>query len=195
MYGYDGISKSYYVAGCERSLTEVIVLDKFNDGANGEAAVTFVKYCAFNGNGNITKVVLPASVTSFDGSVFANCANLEYVSMVGVANINVTTLHELPHKAIYDSTNDHTNHNFMNCPKLLTVVVGKNFIVGDAMFMTTNGDAASVNIYTLATSASDGGITLNKDNNATLTGNIYYYSDTETSGAWRYVNGVAVLWA
>ena len=195
VYGYDGISKSYYVVGCESSLTEVIVLDKFNDGEHGEAAVTFVKYCAFNGNGNIRKVVLPASVTSFDGSVFANCANLEYVSMVGVANINVTTLHELPHKAIYGSTNDHTNHNFMNCPKLSTVVVGKNFIVGDAMFMTTNGDAASVNIYTLATSASDGGITLNKDNNATLTGNIYYYSDTETSGAWRYVNGVAMLWA
>ena len=195
VYGYDGISKSYYVVGCESSLTEVIVLDKFNDGEHGEATVTFVKYCAFNGNGNITKVVLPASVTSFDGSVFANCANLEYVSMVGVANINVTTLRELPHKAIYGSTNDHTNHNFMNCPKLSTVVVGKNFIVGDAMFMTTNGDAASVNIYTLATSASDGGITLNKDNNATLTGNIYYYSDTETSGAWRYVNGVAMLWA
>ena len=154
-----------------------------------------MKYCAFNGNGNITKVVLPASVTSFDGSVFANCANLEYVSMVGVAKINVTTLHELPHKAIYGSTNDHTNHNFMNCPKLSTVVVGKNFTVGNEMFMTTNGDAASVNIYTLATSASDGGITLNKDNNATLTGNIYYYSDTETSGAWHYVNGIAVLWA
>ena len=195
MYGYDEVSKSYYVAGCERSLTEVIVLDKFNDGEHGEKDVTFVKYCAFNGNGNITKVVLPASVTSFDGSVFANCANLEYVSMVGVAKINVTTLHELPHKAIYGSTNDHTNHNFMNCPKLSTVVVGKNFTVGNEMFMTTNGDAASVNIYTLATSASDGGITLNKDNNATLTGNIYYYSDTETSGAWRYVNGVAVLWA
>ena len=195
VYGYDEVSKSYYVAGCERSLTEVIVLDKFDDGEHGEKDVTFVKYCAFNGNGNIRKVVLPASVTSFDGSVFANCANLEYVSMVGVAKINVTTLHELPHKAIYGSTNDHTNHNFMNCPKLSTVVVGKNFTVGNEMFMTTNGDAASVNIYTLATSASDGGITLNKDNNATLTGNIYYYSDTETSGAWRYVNGVAMLWA
>ena len=195
VYGYDEVSKSYYVAGCERSLTEVIVLDKFDDGEHGEKDVTFVKYCAFNGNGNIRKVVLPASVTSFDGSVFANCANLEYVSMVGVAKINVTTLHELPHKAIYGSTNDHTNHNFMNCPKLSTVVVGKNFTVGNEMFMTTNGDAAIVNIYTLATSASDGGITLNKDNNATLTGNIYYYSDTETSGAWRYVNGVAMLWA
>ena len=195
VYGYDEVSKSYYVAGCESSLTEVIVLDKFDDGEHGEAAVTFVKYCAFNGNGNITKVVLPASVTSFDGSVFANCANLEYVSMVGVANINVTTLQELTHKAIYGSTNDFTNHNFMNCPKLSTVVVSKNFTVGDAMFMTTNGDAASVNIYTLATSASDGGITLNKDKNATLTGNIYYFSETELSGAWHYdKNGVPTLW-
>ena len=196
VYNYNEAKDCYYV-GDNKTLNEaeITILSKYNDGTHGEKDVTFVKYCAFNGNGNIRKVVLPASVTSFDGSVFANCANLEYVSMVGVANINVTTLHELPHKAIYGSTNDHTNHNFMNCPKLSTVVVGKNFIVGDAMFMTTNGDAASVNIYTLATSASDGGITLNKDNNATLTGNIYYYSDTETSGAWHYVNGVPMLWA
>ena len=196
VYNYNEAKDCYYVGDNKTlNVAEITILSKYNDGTHGEKAVTFVKYCAFNGNGNITKVVLPASVTSFDGSVFANCANLEYVSMVGVANINVTTLQELPHKAIYGSTNDFTNHNFMNCPKLSTVVVGKNFTVGDAMFMTTNGDAASVNIYTLATSASDGGITLNKDNNATLTGNIYYYSDTETSGAWRYVNGIAMLWA
>ena len=195
VYRYDGISNSYYVAGCERSLTEVIVLDKFNDGEHGEAAVTFVKHCAFNGNGNITKVVLPASVTSFDGSVFANCANLEYVSMVGVANINVTTLQELPHKAIYGTTNDHTNHNFMNCPKLTTVVVGKNFKSGDDMFMTTRGYAASVDIYTLATSEADGSITLNAGKNAMLTGNVYYYSETEASGCWHYdEGGMPVLW-
>ncbi len=195
VYNYNEAKDCYYV-GDNKTLNEaeVTILSKYNDGTHGEKNVTFVKYCAFNGNGNIRKVVLPASVTSFDGSVFANCANLEYVSMVGVANINVTTLHELPHKAIYGSTNDHTNHNFMNCPKLSTVVVGKNFTVGDAMFMTTNGDAASVNIYTLATSASDGGITLNKDNNATLTGNIYYYSETKASGAWHYENGVPTLW-
>ena len=196
VYNYNEAKDCYYVGDNKTlNVAEITILSKYNDGTHGEKAVTFVKYCAFNGNGNIRKVVLPASVTSFDGSVFANCANLEYVSMVGVANINVTTLQELPHKAIYGSTNDFTNHNFMNCPKLSTVVVGKNFTVGDAMFMTTNGDAASVNIYTLATSASDGGITLNKDNNATLTGNIYYFSETKASGAWHYVNGVAMLWA
>ena len=196
VYNYNEAKDCYYVGDNKTlNVAEITILSKYNDGTHGEAAVTFVKYCAFNGNGNIRKVVLPASVTSFDGSVFANCANLEYVSMAGVANINVTTLQELPHKAIYGSTNDFTNHNFMNCPKLSTVVVGKNFTVGDAMFMTTNGDAASVNIYTLATSASDGGITLNKDNNATLTGNIYYYSETELGGTWHYVNGVAMLWA
>ena len=196
VYNYNEAKDCYYVGDNKTlNVAEITILSKYNDGTHGEKDVTFVKYCAFNGNGNITKVVLPASVTSFDGSVFANCANLEYVSMVGIANINVTTLQELPHKAIYGSTNDHTNHNFMNCPKLSTVVVGKNFIVGDAMFMTTNGDAASVNIYTLATSANDGGITLNKDNNATLTGNIYYYSETELGGAWHYVNGAPTLWA
>ena len=156
--------------------------------------VTYVKAELFSGQ-NITKAVLPESVKSLDGGVFANCPNLEYVSMIGITNLKITTLQELPHKSIYGTTNDYTNHNFMNCPKLTTVVVGKNFTVGDAMFMSTQGDTAHVNIYTLATGESDGTITLNTDKNALLTGNIYYYSETEKSGCWHYENGVATLWA
>ena len=84
----------------------------------------------------------------------------------------------------------------MNCPKLTTVVVGKNFTVGDAMFMSTNGSPACVNIYTLATGESDGTITLNTANNALLTGTIYYYSETQKAGCWHYDdNGNAELWA
>ena len=192
-YMYDSISGTYYVAGYTGSSETVNVLGTWDDGTNGEKPVTFVKYCAFDQNPVIKRVVLHENITSLDGGVFANCPNLEYVSMTGVADLNVTTLKELPHKDIYPD-NDFTNHNFMNCPKLKTVVVGKNFNVGNAMFMTTQGFAASVDIYTLATSEADGSITLNAGNNATITGNVYYYSETSAANSWRYVDGVATKW-
>ena len=192
-YIYDSISGTYYVAGYTGESETVNVLGTWDDGTNGEKPVTFVKYCAFDQNPVIKRVVLHENITSLDGGVFANCPNLEYVSMTGVADLNVTTLKELPHKEIYPD-NDFTNHNFMNCPKLKTVVVGKNFNVGNAMFMTTQGFAASVDIYTLATSEADGSITLNAGNNATLTGNVYYYSEASAANCWRYVDGVATKW-
>ena len=194
-YKYDENSGTYYVAGYTGTNATVNVLGTWNDGTNGEKQVTFIKYRAFDGNKIIKRVILHENITSLDGGVFANCPNLEYVSMIGITNLKITTLQELPHKSIYGTTNDYTNHNFMNCPKLTTVVVGKNFTVGDAMFMSTHGDTAHVNIYTLATGESDGTITLNTDQNALLTGNIYYYSETEKSGCWHYENGVATLCA
>ena len=195
-YKYDEISETYYVAGYTGTSETVTVLGMWNDGTNGEKNVTFIKYLAFDGNQNIKRVFLHENITSLDGGVFANCPNLEYVSMTGIIDLKVTTLQEQPHKSIYGTTNDFTNHNFMNCPKLTTVVVGKNFTVGNAMFMSTNGSPACVNIYTLATGESDGTITLNTANNALLTGTIYYYSETQKAGCWHYDdNGNAELWA
>lgn len=195
-YKYDEISETYYVAGYTGTSETVTVLGMWNDGTNGEKKVTFIKYLAFDGNQNIKRVFLHENITSLDGGVFANCPNLEYVSMTGITDLKVTTLQEQPHKSIYGTTNDFTNHNFMNCPKLTTVVVGKNFTVGNAMFMSTKGSPACVNIYTLATGESDGTITLNTANNALLTGTIYYYSETQKAGCWHYDdNGNAELWA
>lgn len=195
-YKYDEISGTYYVAGYTGTSETVTVLGIWNDGTNGEKKVTFIKYLAFDGNQNIKRVFLHENITSLDGGVFANCPNLEYVSMTGITDLKVTTLQEQPHKSIYGTTNDFTNHNFMNCPKLTTVVVGKNFTVGNDMFMSTNGSPACVNIYTLATGESDGTITLNTANNALLTGTIYYYSETQKAGCWHYDdNGNAELWA
>ena len=194
-YKYDENSGTYYVAGYTGTNATVNVLGTWNDGTNGEKQVTFIKYRAFDGNKIIKRVILHENITSLDGGVFANCPNLEYVSMIGITNLKKTTLQELPHKSIYGTTNDFTNHNFMNCPKLTTVVVEKNFTVGDAMFMSTQGDTAHVNIYTLATGESDGTITLNTDQNALLTGKVYYYSETKKAGCWHYENGVATLWA
>lgn len=183
IYSYDANSDSYYVADYTGSYETVRIHGTWDDGEHGEKAVTFVKFCAFDGNADIKKVILHENITALDGSVFANCPNLEYVSMTGVTELKAVELHSLPHKSIYP-VNDLTNNNFLNCGKLTTVVVGKNFTVGDGMFKIFNKPeySACVNIYTLATGEADGTITLNKDgNNALLTGNICYYGVN-----WKY---------
>ena len=196
IYGYDGISKSYYVAGCESSLTEVIVLDKFDDGEHGEATVTFVKFGAFMNNAVIKKVILGKNITTLDGCVFLNCPNLEYVSMEGVEELKKTTLGESNRGSVYDF-NDFTWRNFEGCTKLTAIVVGKRFTVGAKMF---HGDAmGTVKIYTTAANAEEFTLTIDRsdagNNNNLLSDSVYYFSEREASGAWHYVNGVAVLWA
>ena len=192
MYGYDGISKSYYVAGCERSLTEVIVLDKFNDGEHGEAAVTYVKNSALINHTEIMKVILPASVKRLEGSVFQGCSNLEYVSMVGVEEL---TLENLSNSGIYGNGVYSTN-NFLNCGKLKVVIVGKKFKITNNHFIRTD-DSLTAGLADIYMSGAEGECEFVYDSssrNEHLSGNVYYYSEAELSGAWHYVNGVAMLW-
>ncbi len=203
LYGYDKVSKSYYVTGCESSLTEVIVLDKFDDGEHGEQAVTFIKFGAFQDNATIKKVVLPETITELDGCAFLSCSNLEYVDMRGVAELKKTTLVDLKNADKRSNEtypgNDHTWRNFEGCINLKTVIVGKTFKVDARMF---HSDSVSnvVKIYTTAANKSAFTLTIdrttNSGNNNLLSDSVYYFSETKLSGAWHYdKNGVAVLWA
>lgn len=194
-YAYDSASDTYFVAGYTGDSETVNVFGTWNDGTHDEKAVTFVRANAFETNSIIKKVILPASVTDLDGYVFLNCPNLEYVSMVGVKNLVKTTQGDLKNAgkrstATYPQ-NEFTHMNFQGCAKLTTIVVGKEFVVGENMF---NGATAYVNVYTLATGDTDGTVTLNKDTQNGMLNNIYYYSETEAEGFWRYVDGVATLW-
>ncbi len=194
-YAYDSASDTYFVAGYTGDSETVNVFGTWNDGTHDEKAVTFVRANAFEANSIIKKVILPASVTDLDGYVFLNCPNLEYVSMVGVKNLVKTTQGDLKNAgkrstATYPQ-NEFTHMNFQGCAKLTTIVVGKEFVVGENMF---NGATAYVNVYTLATSDTDGTVTLNKDTQNGMLNNIYYYSKTEAEGFWHYVDGVATLW-
>ena len=194
-YAYDSASDTYFVAGYTGDSETVNVFGTWNDGTHDEKAVTFVRANAFEANPIIKKVILPASVTDLDGYVFLNCPNLEYVSMVGVKNLVKTTQGDLKNAgkrstATYPQ-NEFTHMNFQGCAKLTTIVVGKEFVVGENMF---NGATAYVNVYTLATGDTDGTVTLNKDTQNGMLNNIYYYSKIEAEGFWRYVDGVATLW-
>ena len=193
-YAYSAIANSYYVASYVDTTDTVIVHGTWNDGVNGEKPVTFVKNGAFSGKA-MKKVILPASVTTLDGGAFLNCNNLEYVSMVGVTNIDTVHLSSRTWYSDVYSANDATGNNFLNCNALKTLIIGKNITIANNHIWSQHGITGTVNIYTLAISETDGTININAANNAMLTGNIYYYSETESTGAWHFdSDGNVALW-
>ena len=203
LYGYDGASKTYYVSGYAGSSANVAVLAKYDDGEHGEEAVTFIKFGAFQDNATIKKVVLPETITELDGCAFLFCSNLEYIDMRGVAELKKTTLGDLKNEGKRSNEtypdNDHTWRNFEGCINLKTVIVGKTFKVDAKMF---HSDSVSnvVKIYTTAANKSAFTLTIDRTtdsgNNNLLSDSVYYFSETERSGAWHYdKNGVPTLWA
>ena len=193
VYTYDSAKSCYYVAGYTGSGGTLNVFDTWNDGANGEAAVTYVKNSALINHTEIMKVILPASVKRLEGSVFQGCSNLEYVSMVGVEEL---TLENLSNSGIYGNGVYSTN-NFLNCGKLKVVIVGKKFKITNNHFIRTD-DSLTAGLADIYMSGAEGECEFVYDSsnrNEHLSGNVYYYSEAELSGAWHYVNGVAVLWA
>ena len=118
-YGYDATENNgngaYYVdMNTTLNLSVVEILGKYNDGIHGELPVTYVRNRAFDGNTNITRVILPESVTQLDGAAFANCSNLEFISMTGIVNMRfVGGLKRSYIEGTYDTTN-----NFLFCANI-----------------------------------------------------------------------------
>lgn len=192
VYTYDSAKSCYYVAGYTGSGGTLNVFDTWNDGANGEAAVTYVKNSALINHTEIMKVILPASVKRLEGSVFQGCSNLEYVSMVGVEEL---TLENLSNSGIYGNGVYSTN-NFLNCGKLKVVIVGKKFKITNNHFIRTD-DSLTAGLADIYMSGAEGECEFVYDSsnrNEHLSGNVYYYSEAELSGAWHYENGVPTLW-
>lgn len=188
LYVLDEEQDCYYVSGYNGSDKEIYVLSEYNG-----KPVTYIKNSAFIDNYNITKVIFPTSIKRLDGAVFQNCGNLEYVSMLGIEEMIFANI-QVP----YSDTAVTTNNNFLGCTKLTVLVVGEKFNLhpngGDEQQFVKQGNPACIDIYVYGTSVVDCSIG-NEDQNGLLTGTVYYYSENNVSGAWHYVNGVAVLWA
>ena len=191
---YENADKSiqtYYVTGYAGSSTEVNVLEKFNDGAHGEKAVTIVKNGAFAENQQIAKVILPSSITRLDGSVFLNCKNLQYVSMLGITDMAFLNLGK---NGIYAGASEDviTNNNFLGCTGLKYLVVNKAFNLfkdsPDAQQFV--GDAKCIDLYVLGFEAeSNVRVIGGKGNNGLLSGSIYYKVDDTAEvkcGQWKF---------
>lgn len=203
VYGYDATEnngKGGYYVGLNQTLnlSVVEILGTYNDGIHGELSVTYVRNSAFNGNPYITKVILPESVTQLDGNVFLNCSNLQYVSMLGIKNMTFKGISRL-----YSTETIITGNNFLGCSKLTTLIVNKEFnLFDDPLALNAQqfvGSDACINIYAFG-GKDDSNVIISKEgttgNNNLLTGTIYYYSETQKSGCWHYVddNGNVAIW-
>lgn len=186
-YTYDSTLKTYYVSGCATNVQEAIVLPAYNDGTNGEKAVTYVAKNVFAGL-NITKLILPESVTTLKGGIALNCYNLQYVSMIGVTELN----------------DGGANNNFLNCAKLETVIVNKALQVEAQQFKLADSSVTKVGAKMYVFGAEkDSTIQieythtdLGAINDLLSADQIYYYSETQKAGCWHYDdNGNAELWA
>ncbi|MBS5856623.1 MAG: leucine-rich repeat protein [Firmicutes bacterium] len=186
-YTYDSTLKTYYVSGCATNVQEAIVLPAYNDGTNGEKAVTYVAKNVFAGL-NITKLILPESVTTLKGGIALNCYNLQYVSMIGVTELN----------------DGGANNNFLNCAKLETVIVNKALQVEAQQFKLADSSVTKVGAKMYVFGAEkDSTIKieythtdLGAINDLLSADQIYYYSETQKAGCWHYDdNGNAELWA
>ena len=185
VYEYDREEGCYYV-GLNRTLnvSELTILDKYNDGIHGENGVTYVRNCAFMENPYITKVILPESVTLLDGGVFMNCPNLEYVSMTGIVNMPFVGGQSRYYIQNYDTTN-----NFTFCAKLKYVIVNKNF---NLYYTTTDArqfhgrENGTADIFVDGSKAESSVNCARSNGNNLLTGNIYYKGDASKCLQWNF---------
>ena len=183
-YAYDSSSQTYYVAGYTGSSETVNVFGTWDDGTNGEKAVTYVAREAFGSTTtSITKVILPSSVTELKGGAFINCYNLKYISMIGVETLN----------------DGGQNNNFLNCINLETIIVGKKFEVTAQQFKLWGETLRSTPRIYVEGTAAESEITISNDNNINdilANASICYYSETLAENCWHYdENGVPTLWA
>ena len=142
---------------------------------------------AFKDNIAIKKVILPDSVVSLEGMVFWGCENLEYVSMVGITNLEY-----------HSPYGGERNNNFRNCFKLSVVITSNALSSNVGQFGCGATDAGNKKILDFYVYGESGAPSLDyeiADANNLCSGNIYYYSETEKAGCWHYENGVATLWA
>ena len=183
IYKYNESKQVYYVAGYNGESTTVKVFDSWDDGANGEKAVKYVEFQAFINNTKITKVVLPESVDSLEGSAFLGCTNLEYVSMTGVTTMNWASRYN----------GQDGDNNFRFCNKLKYVIVGTELSSNCGQFNTDNvPEDLTLSFYVKGES----GVPNLEGNNNLSSGKTYHYSETEKSGCWHYdEQGNVALWA
>ena len=151
--------------------TEVYPLAVYTEGGKTYNVTSVKNTCKWN---NITaKIVLPESVTDFKGLSFMHASNLEYISMTGVKTLT-------------------TNNNFLDCTKLTTVIVNKDFLLNDQQFKNRiegydHKDAKGIVYVNGAADESTYNCTTGYESlNNVLSGIIYYKGDATKCLQWNY---------
>jgi hypothetical protein len=123
---------------------------------------------------NLASITIPDNVTSIGNSALSNCTSLTSVI--------------IPNKVI-----SIINNAFYNCNQLMYVVMGGSVTsVGTGAF--DRCDRLGF-IYYCGESITDWNKISIGNNNYALNGSMrYYYSETNKSGCWHWVNGLPTLW-
>ena len=177
-YAYDSASTSYYVKGFAAGVNEeeVVIVEKYNDGTNGEHPVTYVAAEAFANNQTIKKVIMPG-ITDIGGRSFDNCAALEYVDMRGVTYIPYAK----SEPARPDNAND-ANNNFINCVRLTTVIVGNGYHAAAQQFVLNGKE--KINEAVLYVNGT--GLAQLDNGDSLMSGTIYYLGDGVKCLTWKF---------
>ena len=147
----------------------IVIPETYNDGIHGELPVKIVDNGAFGSAKNVTKVILPMSITKVYGSGFG-APNLEVVIMPGVT-------------AMGDGNDI---NQFLNCTKLHTIVVAQN---ANLSWQTFHVEPSKYPSYTALVDVylygEENRVTMSDYNNNMFTWNVYCYSEDETRhGTW-----------
>lgn len=178
-YGYDAANKVYYVDNNkDLNVAEVTVLPAYNDGTNGEHEVKYLAAEAFRANTSIKKIILPTSVDSLEGNVFWDCANLEYVSMTGITNLNYASPY-----------GGERNNNFRNCFKLKVVITSTAFSSNVGQFGAAASETPNPKILDFYVNGASGAPQLDyetADANNLASQIVYYKGNAEKCKQWNF---------
>ena len=176
VYNYNAAEDCYYV-GLNKTLnvSELNILGKYNDGIHDEKDVKYVGFQAFMGNTAITKIILPDSVDSLEGSAFMGCSNLEYVSMTGVTTMNWASKYN----------KQDGDNNFRQCNKLKYVIIGPELTSNCGQFSTPDGEVPAELMLNFYVTGVSGVPSLDGVNNL-WTGKVYYKGDASKCLQWNY---------
>lgn len=178
-YGYDAANKVYYVDNNkDLSVAEVTVLPAYNDGTNGEHEVKYLAAEAFRENTSIKKIILPTSVDSLEGNVFWDCANLEYISMTGITNLDYASPY-----------GGKRNNNFRNCFKLKVVITSTAFSSNVGQFGAAVKETPNPKILDFYVNGASGAPQLDyetADANNLASQIVYYKGNAEKCKQWNF---------
>ncbi|MBE7079721.1 MAG: leucine-rich repeat domain-containing protein [Clostridiales bacterium] len=204
LYSKDGKTLIQYATG--KTDTSFIIPD----------SVTSIGSYAFPVCTSLTSVEIPNSVTSIGNWAFTGCTSLTSVEIPdSVTSIGTGAFEEcssLISVEIPDSVTSIAAHAFYSCTSLTSVVIPDLVTcIGDFAFascdvlrevvipnlVTSIGEGAFVDcpllamVYYNGTAEEWGKLSIRGGNNFK---EVYYYSETEASGCWCYVDGVPTAW-
>jgi hypothetical protein len=135
--------------------------------------VTSIAQNAFNHCESLANVVIPDSVITIDFEAFRYCTSLTSI-LLG----NSVTIIDMD--------------AFSGCTLLQSVVIPNSVIIID--MAAFNSCTLLKSVYYKGTAEEWAQISISGKNECLMNANIYYYSETEASGCWRYVDGVPTVW-